>query len=224
MFGGSCWKGSQSPSFKKTIKDARNRLPPRPSTARSSDDRSSAGSSVSIRRRPETADQTPWPGSGTRQAEGLISQRFHGPEVSALSLRVRPHAICSASHRPGGVRRRRRPSPMRASTSRALLSPACLPLCHRHRLPLLRPLIVALRVRRIKSIYEIRTFPGTPTPVTTTQGSASVGLLRCRNRPVGTDARSHRGCALLGDRLTSSEIAPGLRTRTGDIPGSRPLG
>jgi hypothetical protein len=99
-----------------------------------------------------------------------------------------------------------------------------VPLCHRHRLPLLRPLIVALRVRRIKSIYEIRTFPGTPTPVTTTQGSASVGLLRCRNRPVGTDARSHRGCALLGDRLTSSEIAPGLRTRTGDIPGSRPLG
>jgi hypothetical protein len=99
-----------------------------------------------------------------------------------------------------------------------------VPLCHRHRLPLLRPLLVALRVRRIKSIYEIRTFPGTPTPVTTTQGSASVGLLRCRNRPVGTDARSPRGCALLGDRLTSSEIAPGLRTRTGDIPGSRPLG
>lgn len=65
MFGGSCWKGSQSPSFKKTIKDARNRLPPRPSTARSSDDRSSAGSSTSIRWRPETADQTPCPGSGT---------------------------------------------------------------------------------------------------------------------------------------------------------------
>ena len=33
---------------------ARDRLPPSPSTARSGDDRSSAGSSTSIRRRPET--------------------------------------------------------------------------------------------------------------------------------------------------------------------------
>ena len=69
-----------------------NRLSPNRSTAGSGVDRSSAGSSTSTNPRPETADQRPWPSSGTRQAEtaGHSRGRVLEPSRPRACRRRRP--------------------------------------------------------------------------------------------------------------------------------------
>ena len=73
---------------------ARSRLPPSRATTGSGVDRSSAGCSTSTSPQPETADERPWPSSGTRQGSAARVRR--GVRRARLGCTAR----CVATQRP----------------------------------------------------------------------------------------------------------------------------
>jgi hypothetical protein len=77
--------GQFAASFDTVLADARNRLLPTRFSVGSGVDRSSAGSSTSTKRQPETADQRPWPSSGTRQTPTSCGRPWPGSTGSTPS-------------------------------------------------------------------------------------------------------------------------------------------